>query len=107
MSPHKLNRWFAIFAALLILPSTLSAKTRVSNKAFGHTSEGTAVELYSLQDGKVEVGIITYGGIVVSLRTPDRNGKLDDIVPVSYTHLTGRFRTHAADALDEQQPVSG
>jgi aldose 1-epimerase len=36
--------------------------------------------LYSLQDGKVEVGIITYGGIVVSLRTPDRNGKLDDIV---------------------------
>lgn len=41
---------------------------------------GAAVELYVLNDGKVEAGIITYGGVVVSLRTPDRNGKLDDVV---------------------------
>jgi aldose 1-epimerase len=80
MLSHKANRWLAIFAALIILPSTMSAKTRVSKQAFGHTSEGTPVDLYSLQDGKIEVRIMTYGGILVSLRTPDRNGKLDDIV---------------------------
>jgi aldose 1-epimerase len=80
MLPHKSYRWLAIFAALIILPSTMSAKTRVSKQAFGHTSEGTPVDLYSLQDGKIEVRIMTYGGIVVSVRTPDRNGKLDDIV---------------------------
>jgi aldose 1-epimerase len=63
-----------------MLTSSVSAKTRVAKQPFGHTPEGTPVDLYSLADGKIEVGIITYGGIVVSLRTPDRNGKLDDIV---------------------------
>jgi aldose 1-epimerase len=42
--------------------------------------DGTAVDLYSLSDGKIEAEIITYGGIVVSLRVPDRQGKLDDVV---------------------------
>jgi aldose 1-epimerase len=57
-----------------------SAKTSVSKRAFGHTPEGTSVDLYSIKDGKIEVGIMTYGGIVVSLRVPDRNGKLEDVV---------------------------
>jgi aldose 1-epimerase len=74
------NRWLAIFAVLIMPPATMSAKTRVAKQAFGHTPEGTRVDLYSLADGKVEVRIMTYGGIIVSLRTPDRNGKLDDVV---------------------------
>ena len=77
---NKANRWFAIFAVLIMLTTTVSAKTRVSKQAFGHTPEGTPVDVYSLADGKIEVRIMTYGGIVVSLRTPDRNGKLDDVV---------------------------
>jgi aldose 1-epimerase len=80
MLSNKVNRWLVILALLTILTSTMSAKTRVTKQAFGHTSEGTAVDLYSLEDGKLEVRIITYGGIIVSLRTPDRNGKLDDVV---------------------------
>jgi aldose 1-epimerase len=63
-----------------LLTATVTAKTRVAKAAFGHTPEGTPVELYSLLEGKVAVRIITYGGIIVSLRTPDRNGKLDDVV---------------------------
>jgi len=58
----------------------LWAKTRVAKQAFGHAPDGTAVDLYSLRDGKLEASIITYGGIIVSLRTPDRNGKIDDVV---------------------------
>jgi aldose 1-epimerase len=80
MLSNKANRGFAIFAVLIMLSATMSARTRVAKLAFGHTSEGAAVDLYSLADGKVEVRIITYGGIIVSLRTPDRNGKLDDVV---------------------------
>jgi aldose 1-epimerase len=71
---------FAIFAALIVLTATGSAKTLVAKQAFGHTPEGTPVDLYSLKDGKIEVGIMTYGGIIVSLRVPDRNGKLEDVV---------------------------
>jgi aldose 1-epimerase len=33
-----------------------------------------------LKNKQVEVRIMTYGGIIVSLRTPDRNGKFDDVV---------------------------
>jgi aldose 1-epimerase len=80
MPSNKVSRAFAMFVALVVLTGTMSAKTRVAKRAFGHTPEGTAVDLYSLVDGKVEAGIITYGGIVVSLRAPDRNGKLDDVV---------------------------
>jgi len=80
MLSNKARVGFAIFAVLITLTAIMSAQTRVAKQAFGHTSEGTAVDLYSLADGKVEVGIITYGGIIVSLRTPDRNGKVDDVV---------------------------
>src|SRR5580698_6055469 len=80
MLSSNANRWFAIFAILTMLTVTVSAKTRVAKQPFGKTPEGTPVDIYSLSDGKIEAGIITYGGIVVSLRAPDRNGKLDDIV---------------------------
>jgi len=80
MLSNKANRWFAIAATLFMLTATLTAKTIVHKQPFGRTSEGTPVDLYSLADGKIEVRVITYGGIIVSLRAPDRKGKLDDVV---------------------------
>jgi len=80
MFSNKTNGWYAIFAAVLMLTANMQGKTNVAKQAFGHTSEGTAVDIYTLTDGKVEARIMTYGGIVVSLRTPDRNGKIDDVV---------------------------
>ena len=80
MFSNKANGWYAIFAALLMLTANVQGKTSVAKQGFGHTSEGTAVDIYTLADGKVEARIMTYGGIVVSLRTPDRNGKIDDVV---------------------------
>ena len=80
MSLTRVNRVFAVTGALIILTATMCAKTRIEKRPFGHTADGTGVDLYSLTDGKIEAGIITYGGLVVSLRTPDRNGKLDDVV---------------------------
>ncbi len=74
------RRVAATLVALAMLAVPVAAKTRVTRKLFGHTAEGTPVDLYSLADGKLEVRIITYGGIIVSLRAPDRNGKLDDVV---------------------------
>jgi aldose 1-epimerase len=42
--------------------------------------DGTAVEIFTLSDGAYEARITTYGGIVVSLKSPDRNGKSADVV---------------------------
>jgi aldose 1-epimerase len=80
MLSNKVHRGFGVVVALMMLAVSVTAKTRVDKQAFGHAPDGTPVDLYSLADGKIEVRIMTYGGIVVSLRTPDRKGKLDDVV---------------------------
>src|SRR5262249_705202 len=56
-------------------------KATLKKADFGKTKDGQGVELYTLTNANgVEARITTYGGIVVSLKTPDRAGKMDDIV---------------------------
>ena len=56
-------------------------KATLKKEVFGKTSDGQSVDIYTLTNANgVEARITTYGGIVVSLKTPDRNGKMDDIV---------------------------
>jgi aldose 1-epimerase len=59
-----------------------SSTTRsVTQAPFGTTTGGETVEQFTLVNGHgVEVRAITFGGIITSLRTPDRDGNLDDIV---------------------------
>ena len=53
----------------------------INQENWGKTSDGKDVQLYTLVNKNgLEVKITNYGGIVVSLRVPDRNGNLDDIV---------------------------
>lgn len=48
---------------------------------FGTTSDGAAVDVFTMTNARgMEVRAISYGGIVVSIRVPDRNGRVDDIV---------------------------
>ncbi len=56
-------------------------------KPFGHAPDGTEVNLYTLRNRKgAEVGICNYGGLVIFLKAPDRNGKLGDVV-LGYDNL--------------------
>jgi aldose 1-epimerase len=53
----------------------------VKREPFGKMPDGAPVEIFTLRNAAgVEVRAIPYGGIITSLRVPDRNGKLDDIV---------------------------
>ena len=63
------------------LTSTSTApKGTISRKAFGKTPDGQAVDLYTLRNaGGVEAKITNYGGIVVTMKVPDRNGKFADV----------------------------
>jgi aldose 1-epimerase len=64
-------------------------KAKIKKQAFGKLPDGTPVDLYTLTNANgIEMKVITYGGIVVSLKTPDRNGKLADIV-LGYDNLQG------------------
>ena len=48
---------------------------------FERTPDGELVDLITLRNGNgIEMTVLTYGGVIQSLRTPDRTGALDDIV---------------------------
>jgi aldose 1-epimerase len=67
-----------LFSALI--SASGEAKTKVTSQPFGKMPDGTAVEIFTLSDGAYEARIATYGGIVVSLKAPDRQGKAADVV---------------------------
>lgn len=58
------------------------SETEVIKKmGFGATKDGTVVDIYTLTNASgMEAKIMTYGATVVSLKVPDRDGKLDDVV---------------------------
>jgi aldose 1-epimerase len=53
----------------------------VTREPFGVTPDGDSVELFTLTNAHgVELRAMTYGGIIVSLKIPDRDGALGDVV---------------------------
>ena len=61
----------------------------ITHEPFGQTKEGVPVEIYTLRNAKgAEARICTYGGIVVSLTMPDREGHYGDVV-LGYDNLNG------------------
>jgi aldose 1-epimerase len=62
---------------------------RVTTVPFGTTAGGTPVDLITLRNGKgLEMEVMTYGGIIRTLKTPDRTGAIDDIV-MGYDTVAG------------------
>jgi len=81
MNFQKVMRSIAITGTWLVLfCMTTEAKTTVTSQPFGKMPDGTPVEIYSLTDGPYEARIATYGGILVSLKVPDRSGNAADVV---------------------------
>ena len=65
----------------------------MQRQPFG-TADGKAVEMFTLTNKNgVEVRAITYGGIITSLKTPDRTGALADIV-LGFNSLDGYLADH-------------
>ena len=58
--------------------ATMSAT--VAKQIYGRTGEGKQVDIYTLANSAgMSVQIITYGGIIVTLNVPARNGQLADV----------------------------
>ena len=69
--------------------SSTNTSSTITKADFGKTTEGQAVEIYTLRNAKgAEARIMTYGGIVQSLTMPDKSGKFADIV-LGYDNLQG------------------
>jgi aldose 1-epimerase len=95
-----INLKFAIGVALLLgLCAAISGasfaetnqkmKAKTEKRPFGKVADGTAIDLYTLtnQNG-MQVDIANFGGAVVALRTPDRAGRIADIV-LGYDDVQG------------------
>jgi aldose 1-epimerase len=79
-------RWLGIM--LLSMTTALAAHGSVTKTAFGTAPDGTAVDLYTLKSEGIEASIMTYGARVVSIKTPDRDGKVANVV-LGYSALDG------------------
>src|SRR5712691_8765686 len=68
-------------AMVLLLNVDAYGQAKVTKESFGKTPDGQDADIYTLTNsGGAEVKITNYGGIVTSLKVPDRHGRLDDIV---------------------------
>jgi aldose 1-epimerase len=68
------------FGGLLLAQTSSKHKTGVQEQPFG-TEGGRPVTVYTLSNAHgVEVRTMNYGGIILSIRVPDRKGEFTDIV---------------------------
>ncbi|MDD5140765.1 MAG: galactose mutarotase [Verrucomicrobiales bacterium] len=69
----------AFFAGCALMSNT--PKGTITETGFGRLPDGTPVELYTLRNSHgMEATIMTYGGIVTTLKVPDKSGKFTDVV---------------------------
>ena len=86
---------FLFISSLLCgVPSTAWKESLIRKESFGKTPDGP-VDLYTITNTKgVELRVTNYGGIIVSLRLPDKNGSPADIV-LGYDNLDGYLKNPA------------
>ncbi len=72
---------------------------RIEKDVFGTTPEGARIDRYTLTNGRgMRARIITYGGIIQSIETPDRHGRTANIA-LGFDNLT--------DYLESNSPYFG
>ena len=90
-----------VAAAVLLLaqldctssPEARTGKASATRAPFGVLPSGDSVHVFTLTNARgIEVRAIDYGGIILSLRTPDQAGKFDDIV-LGYDDLAGYLKS--------------
>lgn len=75
-------------------PGAPAASGAITRTAFGTTPEGAAVESFTLRNaGGIEIRVISLGGIITHLTTPDRTGAMADIV-LGFDTLEGYLDEH-------------
>ncbi len=70
-----------VVLAAMATPGWAAKVPQIQKAPFGQTASGEPVEVYTLTNKNgLEAKIMTYGATIVSLKTPDKSGKLEDIV---------------------------
>ncbi len=72
----------AIFLASTLIGCATppAANCSVQSRPFGTLSSGKAVTAYTIRNERIEATILDYGGIIHSIKVPDREGKVSNVV---------------------------
>ena len=76
------------------VPMTATAATRIESRPFGNAPGGGAAELFTLHRGALTVAVTNWGGHVVSIRVPDREGRIADVA-LGHPDAEGYFKDTA------------
>lgn len=78
---QTLARPLATFTLALGLAAGADSQAAITQQPYGKLSDGTEATLFTLTNAKGSTARITnYGGIVVAMTMPDRNGKMGDVL---------------------------
>jgi aldose 1-epimerase len=81
MNTGRMLSWKRACAALALLCGLCAGASAQRVERFGKTPDGRDLDIYTLNSkGGAEARVINYGGIIVSLKVPDREGRLADVV---------------------------
>lgn len=58
----------------------------VTSTPFGKTHNGAEITCYEITNGTMTVKVINFGGCIISLQAPDKNGSVDDVT-LGYDNL--------------------
>lgn len=108
----KSARVVILLGAALLMVTTISAQSSsVEVQPYGTTADGQDVDEYILTNANgMEVRIITYGGTITSIRAPDREGEIANVVlgfdnladyetrSPYFGNITGRYANRIANA---------
>ncbi|MEW2355027.1 aldose epimerase family protein [Spirillospora sp. NPDC029432] len=84
-------------------PAAPGSAPGISKEPFGRLADGTAIERYTLSNGRgMRVRVLTYGGIVQSLEVPDRRGRPGNVA-LGFASLDG----YTSEAYTTANPYFG
>ena len=90
----RFRKFIAVVVSLFAL-ARVDAAAHVESKPFGKLPDSRPVTLFTLTGPRgLVVEIMDYGATIVGIRTPDRTGKLDDVV-LGFSNLRD-YLEHAA-----------
>ena len=99
----RMKSWFCLIAVIAVAgcsapppaapPPTTPAGPVVKREAFGSVAGRPIEQLTLTNKNGIEVRAITYGGIITSIKTPDRTGAMGDIV-LGFDSLDGYLAGH-------------
>jgi aldose 1-epimerase len=108
---HGLRLAIAAALASAMMSRTANADTTLDHVPYGTTQDGQAVDIYTMtNEHGLRVRFLSYGGVITEINTPNRAGRLDNIVlglgtlreyetlPGHFGAITGRYANRIGGA---------